>query len=65
MTGHDYKVIYNQDAVDLFMEVSARKEAITPEHVDHMVDEVADGGADVFLVNPNMQKTVGAKRSTS
>ena len=58
-----YRVIYNQDAVDLFMEVSAWKQAIAPEHVDRMVDEVADGGADVFLVNPNMQMTVYPSRA--
>ena len=48
-----YRVIYNQDCTNLFL---CAPEPILPEHVDKMVDEVADGGADLMLINPNAQK---------
>ncbi|HUW32032.1 MAG TPA: hypothetical protein VM223_10500 [Planctomycetota bacterium] len=48
-----YRVVYNQDCTNLFVTV---KDPLRPEHVDRMVDEVADGGADVLLVNPNAQR---------
>jgi len=56
MSKPEHRVIYNEDDSILFYEVSGRKERITPEHVDRMVDEVADGGADVLLVCPGAQK---------
>ena len=52
-SGKRYRVIYNQDCTDLFLRAP---EPVRPEHVDNMVDEVADGGADVMLINPNAQK---------
>ena len=52
MTKPAYRVLYNQDGADLFV---ITREPITPAHVDTMVDEVADGGADVMLINPNFQ----------
>jgi hypothetical protein len=48
-----YHVIYNQDCTNLF---AVTKESLTPCHVDRMVDEVADGGADLLLINPNAQR---------
>jgi hypothetical protein len=48
-----YKVIYNQDWVSFF---NYTQEPMTPAHVDHMVDEVAEGGADLMLINPNGQR---------
>lgn len=48
-----FRVLYNQDSSNLFY---VTKEPITPAHVDKMIDEVADGGADTFLVNVNAQK---------
>jgi len=48
-----YRVIYNQDCTNLF---AVTKEPIAPRHVDRMVDEVADGGADLLLINPNSQR---------
>lgn len=48
-----YRVMYNQDCTNLF---GITRESIRPEHVDRMVDEVADGGADAMLINPNAQK---------
>lgn len=50
---NQYRVLYNQDSTNLFY---ITRELITPEHVDAMVDEVAAGGADVLLVNPNAQR---------
>ncbi len=47
-----YRVLYNQDCTDLF----DRAEKVTPQDVQRMVDEVAQGGADVMLVNPNAQR---------
>ena len=52
MIKPEYRVLYNQDCTDLFW---ITREPITPIHVDKMVDEVADGGADVMLINPNTQ----------
>ena len=49
-----YRVLYNQDNSNLFF-VTA--EPLTPEHVDRMVNEVADGGADALLLCPNAQRT--------
>ena len=46
-----YRVLYNQDCLDFF-----DKGGSTPEEVRRMVDEVAAGGADVMLVNPNGQR---------
>ena len=48
-----FDLIYNQDSTNLF---SVTKGLVTPAHVDAMVDEVADAGGDIFLVNPNAQK---------
>ncbi len=47
------RIIYNQDCTNLF---AITKEPLTPAHVDQMVDEVADGGAEVMLINPNAQR---------
>ena len=47
-----YRVLFNKDLTDFF-EIGGN----TPQEVRQMVDEVADGGADVFLVNPNAQVT--------
>ena len=52
--GPDRTLWYNQDPGTLFSETS---EPLTPEHVDVMVDEVADAEVDVFLVNVNMWRT--------
>ena len=46
-----YRVLYNQDCTHLF----DRGGNLTPQDVQRMVDEVANGGADVMLVNPNAQ----------
>ena len=48
-----YRVLYNQDCTNLFY---ITRESITSSHVDAMVDEVAEGGADVLLINPNAQR---------
>ena len=48
-----YRVIYNQDCSHLF---SATPDEITPAHVDRMVDEVAQGGADLMLIGVNGQR---------
>lgn len=53
MSRLPYEVLYNQDCTNLF---GITKEPIEPAHVDRMVDEVADGGADLMLVNPNAQR---------
>jgi hypothetical protein len=47
------RLIYNQDCTNLF---GVAKEPLQPRHVDRMVDEAADGGVDLFLVNPNAQR---------
>jgi hypothetical protein len=49
----NYRIIYNQDSTNLF---AITREPIAPRHVDRMVDEVAAGGADVMLINPNAQR---------
>ena len=53
MTRPNYRMIYNQDCSNLFV---ITKEPIEPHHVETMVDQVADGGADVMLINPNLDK---------
>jgi len=45
-----FRVLFNQDCTNFFDRGEHTKEA-----VQQMIDEVADGGADVFLVNPNAQ----------
>ena len=54
MAKPPYRVLYNQDNSNLFY---VTREPLTPAHVDRMVDEVADGGADAFLLCPNAQRT--------
>jgi hypothetical protein len=49
------RVTYNQDCTDLFVTVDNEKRMATPSDVDRMVDEVADGGSDLMLINPNSQ----------
>ena len=49
-----HRLIYNQDSTDLFYKTA---EPITPEHVDAMVDEVADAGVDLMIINANSQRT--------
>jgi hypothetical protein len=49
-----YKIIYNQDNTALFLDTEV---PIIPEHVDRMVDEVAEGGGDLFLACCNAQRT--------
>jgi len=49
-----YQVVQNQDSDYIF---HATKEPIRPDHIDNMVDAIADGGADVMLINPNDQRT--------
>ncbi len=48
-----YKTVYNQDDSVLFR----RDEPIEPEDVDRMVDQVVEGGADLFLACCNNHKT--------
>lgn len=55
-----YRVLYNQDCTNLF---AVTKEPLTPAHVDRMVDEVADGGADLMLINPNAQRVCYPSRA--
>ena len=50
-----FRVIYNQDCTDLFGHVPMQGQAITPNDIDRMVDEVAEGGAELMLINPNGQ----------
>ena len=57
---YSYRVAYNQDCTNLF---AILKEPITPAHVDRMVDEVADGGADLMLINPNAQRVCHPSRA--
>lgn len=52
MTKRPFRIVYNQDCTNLF---ATTREPIGPQDVDHMVDEVADGGAQVMLINPNAQ----------
>ena len=47
-----YELMYNQDDSALFFQI---KQRITPAHVDTMVDEAADGGADAMLICVNAQ----------
>lgn len=54
MAKPTYKVIYNQDDSTMFLHT---EEPLTPGHVDRMVDEVADGGADAMLICANAQRT--------
>ena len=53
-TRMPHRLLYNQDSTDLFYRTA---EPITPAHVDAMVDEVADAGVDLMLVNANSQRT--------
>ena len=53
-----YRVLYNYDSGPLFFS----KGEPSPEHVRITVDEVADGGADVFLVCACDQKTYYASK---
>ena len=55
MSKPGYEILYNQDDSALFFWREGKE--IAPEHVDGMVDEIADGGADVLLICPNAQKT--------
>ncbi len=50
-----YRVTYNQDCSHLFATLSKGKRKITSADVDRMVDEVAEGGAELMLINPNSQ----------
>ena len=52
MPKPEFKVLYNEDDTAIF---HATETSVKPEHVDTMVDEVADGGADVMLICPNSQ----------
>ena len=52
-TKPDYQVLFNEDSEDFF---KSTKEPIEPEHIDHHVDMIADGGADVFITSANDQK---------
>ncbi len=54
-TAPAYRVTYNQDCSHLFSIVNKQDRDITPADVDGMVDEVAEGGADLMLINPNGQ----------
>ena len=49
-----YRIVVNQDSDCVF---HATKEPFEPRHVDNMVDAIAEGGADVMLINPNDQRT--------
>lgn len=49
----EWRVIYNQDCTNLFYHITEPLKAV---HVDGMVDEVADAGVDLMLINPNAQK---------
>lgn len=51
---HPHRVLYNEDFMEIFQTV---REPMEERHVHAMVDEVAAGGADVLLVNPNAQRT--------
>ncbi|MHB9133728.1 MAG: hypothetical protein ACYDBB_21910 [Armatimonadota bacterium] len=54
MSKPGFCLIYNQDCTDLF---AVTKEPLMPQHVDRMIDEVADGGVEVMLLNGNAQLT--------
>ncbi len=51
MAKPNYHMIYNYDSGPIYFQ----DEPVTPEHVDQMVAEVADAGADVLLVSVNSQ----------
>ena len=51
-TNLPYRVLFNQDCDHVFY---ATQEPFEPRHVDEMVDRIAQGGADVLLVNPSAQ----------
>lgn len=53
MASSPYRVLYNQDCSNIF---HITKEPVELRHINKMVDEVAEGGADVMLINPNAQK---------
>ena len=55
----NYRVIYNYDSGPIFFQ----DEPVTPEHVDQMVDEVADAGVDVLLICANDQTTCFPSRT--
>ena len=55
MSKPGYEILYNQDSSALFFWRDG--EGVDPEHVDGMVDEIADGGVDVLLICSNAQKT--------
>ena len=55
-----YPLIYNYDSGPIFFQ----DEPVTPEHVDQMVDEVADAGVDALLVCVNAQTTYFPSRTT-
>ena len=46
-----YRVLFNKDCSDFF-----HRGGNTPKAVQRMVDEIAEGGAEVLLVNPNAQR---------
>jgi hypothetical protein len=48
-----WRVIYNQDCTNLFYHID---EPLKAEHVDGMIDEVAEAGVELMLINPNAQK---------
>ncbi len=48
-----YKLVYNQDCTYFFINVNSSGKQAVPEDVDQMVDKVAQGGADLMLINPN------------
>jgi len=52
MSTSSRHLLYNQDCTTLFM----RPGPVTPRHVDEMVDEVADAGVDLLLLNVNLQR---------
>lgn len=54
MMKRRYKIIYNQDCTHIF---HITKEPIKSKHVIDMIDEIANAGVDLILINPNSQKT--------
>jgi hypothetical protein len=55
----NYRIIYNYDSGPIFFQ----KEPVTPEHVDAMVDEVADAGVETLLTCVNDQTTCFPSRT--
>jgi len=53
MSKPNYRVMFNADCT---WPIIQAPDPVTPEGVARVVDAVARGGADVFLVNPNAQK---------